>query len=170
MKAKGFLFALVLAIACAFGLVGCSGDDGYYIEGSLESNITYYSSLKQVSAIVYFQVDLPIEAKYDITYTLELYCKGRKVREEKFTESKMSDGESEADIHKYWTVDYSSGDARNYDFEVEVADLTAKPSTSSSSDHDGLSIGFGIVGGVLLIGSVALFIYLNKRGKAGAER
>lgn len=161
-KIKVFL-SIIFSIMCLFSLFGCSASDGYYVQDSLVSQVSYYSSLKKASASVEFSVYLPSAAKYEISYTLQMYYKGNKIDEETFFETRDSLGAQTKEIYESWSVYYSASNAYAVDFDVRVVDVTAKIESSSSTTYRGLAIGFGVAGGAIMIGIVALYILLNKR-------
>ncbi|MDE7405991.1 MAG: hypothetical protein K2M89_03875 [Clostridiales bacterium] len=169
-KIKVFL-ALIFSLACMFSLVACGGRDGYFVDDSANGDITYYSSLGRVSASVEFQVYLPEASMYEVSYTLKLYYLDSLINTETFTSSAKSKGNEIVDISKYWSVDYYAGsNVSSYYFEVQVSNITAKTKSSGLSEYSGFAIGFGVVGGLTLVGLIVLFIILNKKGdKAQAE-
>ncbi|MDE5593514.1 MAG: hypothetical protein K2I75_06240 [Clostridiales bacterium] len=167
MKKIKIFLAIIFSLACMLSLVACGGNVGSYVDGSFDGDIRYYSSSGSVYADVEFSVALPDAATYEVSYTLEMYYLDTLIEKERFTTTYKSSGNEIADISKLWSVDYSSY-ASEYYFEVRVSNVIAKPKSSVLSEHSGLSIGFGIVGGLITVGLVALFIYLKKND--GKER
>ena len=161
-KIKVFL-ALIFSLVCMFSLVACGGNNGYYLDGSLDADIYYFSSIGDVSASVKFQVSLPDAATYEISYTLDMYYLDGQIGSERFTTTYKSSGNEIADISQYWSVDYSSSNANSSFFYVSVSNVVVKTKSSGLSEYSGLAIGFGVVGGLMLIGLTALYVYLKKQ-------
>ncbi|MDE6029960.1 MAG: hypothetical protein K2F90_06570 [Clostridiales bacterium] len=164
MKRIKVFLALLFSLACMFSLVACGGNYGRYVEDSFDGNIKYYSSLKDVSATVEFQVFLPDAATYEISYTLKMYYLSSLIGSEDFTTTYKSKGSDTADISKYWSIDYSASGVSESYFEVEITNIIAKPKFSGLSEHSGLAIGFGIVGGLITVGLIVLYVCLKKNG------
>lgn len=161
-KIKVFLTLILFSLACMFSLVGCDGKSGYYIDESFNGDISYYS-WGAVAADVDFKVYLPEAAMYEVTYTLTLYYSGEFLAKKTFTTTVKSNGKETVEISKYWTVDYSGYNVNEYDFEVWASNITAKTKSSGLSHYSGLAIGFGVVGGLMTVGLVALYVYLKKK-------
>ena len=162
-KIKVFLTLILFSIACMFSLIGCGGNDGYYVQDSFDYDISYLSSIEKVATDVEFQVYLPEAAMYEISYTLELYHNDTLVDSETFTTTSKSKGRQTVDISKYWSVYYSGTFVNQYDFELRAKNITAKTKSSSSSHYNGLAIGFGVVGCLITVGLVVLYIYMKKK-------
>ncbi|MDE6201178.1 MAG: hypothetical protein K2M47_04790 [Clostridiales bacterium] len=165
-KFKVFL-ALIFSLACMFSLVACGGNGGYYVDDSLDVDMSYYYSTSyggHVSADVEFQVYISDEGRHEISYTLIMYYNGSQIESETFTQTLTSDGKENVDVSKYWGVDYDAPGASEYDFDVGLTNIKVKKETSTNRPHVGLAIGFGVAGGLMLVGIVALYVCLNKKG------
>lgn len=161
MKKIKHIVVLILSLACLLLLFGCGNRaDGYYVKDSFECNPHYYSSLEKVSASVKFDVYLPEAKKYEITYTLVLYNGTQKIAEKTFTETCTSIGKQTVGISEYWSTNYSANNVDDNYLRVEISKLTANVKAADTS-YIGLSIGFGITGGLIFIGLLALYICLN---------
>lgn len=162
MKKIKIFLALIFSLACMFSLVACGGNNGYYVEDSLHTNVSYYS-WGEAAASVEFQVYLPDSGNYEISYTLEMFYKGEKISEEAFTKTRSTRGNEIAEISNYWEVDYSATGAAGYNFKVQLNKILIKSKFGSGSAHVGLAIGFGVVGGLITVGLVVLYILLKKK-------
>lgn len=158
-------FVLVLfSFICSLVFVGCSNAaDGYFVKGSLKFDPTYYSTLQEISVSVDFDVILPDVEAYDISYTLVMYHDNKKIGEKSFKRTVTSSGNETRAVSEYWNVDYYAADVNERNIRVEISDFTAKAKSLDTS-YVGFSIGFGVGGGVLLMGIVALYLFVNRRG------
>lgn len=161
-KIKVFL-ALIFSLACMFSLTACGGNAGYYVEDSLNADINYYSYSNDVSAMVEFQVYIPNKGKHEVSYTLTMTYDGYAIKSEKFTSTCTSDGKENVKISKYWSFDYSATNPYTYLFEVRLSNVKVSKGMSIDSAYVGLAIGFGIVGGLITVGLVALYVCLKKK-------
>lgn len=166
MKKIKIFLALIFSLACMFSLVACGGNNGYYVQNSFEEKISYYSTLGDAIVSAEFQVYLPDKATYEISFTLKLYYDDELIDQRSFTETRKSSGKQTVNMFEYWSADDVGTYLSEYDFELRLSGLTAKPK-SASSYYSGLAIGFGVVGGLMLVGITALYIYLNKKNNNG---
>lgn len=167
MKKINRILTLLLSIVCLFSLFGCSWEssDGYYVEDSLDTDISYFSSLKSVSSVVSFNVYLPEAKRYDVSYTLVLYYKGQAIGQEMFNDTCSSTGDESAKISEYWSCDIElPGNVKEEDMVIEVKDVIVTVK-STTAFYSRFAIGFGVAGGVILICITALFIFLKKQEK-----
>lgn len=152
-----------------FSLVGCGEKNGNYVQDSFSESIHYYSTLGEAIVSAEFQVYLPDQAIYDISFTLMLYCGDELVDQKTFTETRKSDGKQTVKMFEYWTAYELGYNLSQYSFEMRLSNLTAIPK-SSSSHYSSLAIGFGVTGGLLLLSLIVLFICMKNKGdKAQAE-
>lgn len=159
-KFKKILILLVcaLCVCLSFSFAGCNDGDGYVDESfeySIDASIssTYYYVDGQ------FEIKVGNAGKYKVTYTITTDGPGGKQQETKETTVTVYKIDENYPINFFVRFSRVNG---KYNNQAYISDVRIKP-LEKNNDEAAYAIGFGSVGGALLIASVVVFI-LDKCG------
>ena len=159
-KFKIFITAIVCCICLCFGITGCTGS-GAYVNNSLKykgsSDSDYWYKINYSFEII-VNGDGDFDVDYVFTYTTK---NGREVNKS-FTSSFVDCKKGDT---KVVSGDFSISNS-NYDADSEISLLITKIYPANYDDKSvDYAIGFGVAGGLILCGAIALFVVLKAKKK-----
>ena len=162
-KIKLFFITAICALCLCFALAGCANGDGTYVKDSFTTDTVHYlSSYKELSVSGSFEVRLNKAGEYTVEYDLcQTNANGTVVARATFSDTitkSTGTDKTEFTVSFYHTISTSITNTTVKIDSVKITLVDAKP------DYQGYAIGFGLVGGLLLGGLVAVFV-LDKLGK-----
>ncbi|MDE7301085.1 MAG: hypothetical protein K2N47_02840 [Clostridia bacterium] len=168
-KFKKILLLLfcTLCVCLTFSFAGCN-NGGSYVDRSFDYAIgqtsSYYSQYEVDGS---FKIKVGKAGKYNVSYTITTngYCWEQKnTGETTVTVSKDKENE---ETMVYISV-YFNKIGSNYNSDAYISDVRVEPLEKNTEDN-AYAIGFGAVGGAVLIASVVVFV-LDKRGKLSMKK
>lgn len=161
MKKFKYFALLLLSALCifaAFTFGGCKKQAGYFIEDSL--TYTFDNSyIYSYSVEGNFKINVPEAGKYTVNYILTAYGEDGTQSKTKST-SLVATKSGEQTVRFYVSFDKQNRYKNNS--TARISDVTITK-TEVEDDYYSYAIGFGVAGGVVLIGLTVVFI-LDKTG------
>lgn len=160
-KLKFFCLSALMCLLCiCFAACGKSAE-GKYVDGSLEYDAKNYSFF--VSVDYSFQVELPTASIYDLSYKLTVTDNRGKIVFNAMQKSTVR-GLGKQTHSGYESIDFEEQVSDSATFTVKVSDITLTKQ-KNEDEYASYAIGFGVTGGVLLIGATAYFIVTKAKEK-----
>ncbi len=161
MKKIKIFFAVILSALCLLiPFAGCSATSNYKVD--LDYKL-HYNSTKILDCTLKIALPhAPAYSSYEITYTLNVYESGLIIAKEKMTKDFSIYGKgSTAEIEFSKFIGKVNDESK---IKAKITNITIKEiKESNKKDYTPYAIGFGVTGGVLLIGVIVVFV-LDKKG------
>lgn len=158
------LLSLISALLC-FALVGCANKDGEYLPDSLDYRFYVYQSSMRISTSYSFDVTMPGKVNYEVKYTVVVYYNDIQIHSQYETETISPNQNTTRTISDYYSFDYAlASNMYESGLTLEITDVTVTPKEQNDK-YQNYAIGFGTVGGAVLIACTVLFIVLKVKEK-----
>ncbi|MDE6690857.1 MAG: hypothetical protein K2K04_02700 [Clostridia bacterium] len=167
MKRIKIFFAIILSAFCLLiPFAGCSSTSSYKVD--FNYTVSYRNSVWE-SSEYYINYKLkitlphaPDKSSYEIAYTLNIYEDGLVIKRKRITEEFSILG------NKTVELSLSNDIGKNIEkdkIKAKITNITINEIKENNKKHDytPYAIGFGVTGGVLLIGAIVVFV-LDKTG------
>ncbi len=162
-KIKLFFVGLLTTLSAFLCLcfTGCDTKEGTFNANSVKYDFFVYDD--SVSVEYSFEFTMPSNTTYNVNYEVAIYCKGaittRKTQTKTFT---PSESKTRTQSGYLYDLPYTQNSVEK-DYRLVIQNVSIKPAVLSG--YTAYAIGFGVTGGAILIGSIALFIVLKKKEK-----
>ena len=175
MKRFKYIITILLSLACMFSTFGCAKNNkAYIVDNSLSWKVNTHYFDTQINYVnVYFDVFLPTAENCEVSYTLHFYYYGEEISTKDVKHEYSTRGtKSISDTSWYIrSADYADKVWDGYVTDEKMAEVRVKDFKvtykKSLTKYRSFAIGFGVTGGALLLGMIALFVVLKiKGGKA----
>lgn len=157
------LLSVISALLC-FALAGCANKDGEYLSDSLEYELTLekYSSYIRVKGS--FDVTTPRFVKYEVKYTAIVYHNNTRIDSSEKTVTFLPSQDETRTVNLLYYIDYDTSGINENNLKLEITDVTVKQKEQDDK-YQNYAIGFGTVGGAVLIACTVLFIVFKTKEK-----
>ena len=163
---KVLLIALICSFLC-FSLAGCA-QNGECLPNSLDSRISVYDFSESISVSYSFGVTVPSTVSYEVKYNLTIYNGDQPIITDNITKTISPSEDGTRTVQDYRDYDYNTTGISESNLRLSITDVTVTPK-ESDDEYQSYAIGFGTVGGAVLIAITVLFIVLKKKENNPAE-